>query len=303
MLEAVRRHTLSLESGVEIALLEWEGAAAHGDDRPLALLHHANGFCAAVWGLVADELKRYYRVFAMDARGHGDSSKPKGEGLYHWTFFGQDVAAVAQRLCTEHGRDRIALGLGHSLGGTSILMASARRPELFERSVLVDPVIRPPAGDADNPEASSHVSSLAEGARNRREVWPDRAAARDKWRGKDLFTDWDPRALELYLAEGLRDRPDGRVELKCPGAVEAAVFEAGGAADLWALASKVVTPTLLLRAAGGNFSASLYENLIERMANGTLGVIEAGHLAVMERPDLVVECVLDYTGVASALDR
>ena len=38
------------ESGVEIRVLDWGGQG------PLALLHHANGFCAATWGLVAARL-------------------------------------------------------------------------------------------------------------------------------------------------------------------------------------------------------------------------------------------------------
>ena len=73
ILAAAERRVLRLPGrGVDIALLDW------GGDGPLALLHHANGFCKGVWGLVAEGLRRDFRVVAMDARGHGDSSKPKG---------------------------------------------------------------------------------------------------------------------------------------------------------------------------------------------------------------------------------
>ena len=37
------------------------------------LRHHANGFCAATWGLVAERLTPRWQVLAVDARGHGDS--------------------------------------------------------------------------------------------------------------------------------------------------------------------------------------------------------------------------------------
>jgi pimeloyl-ACP methyl ester carboxylesterase len=297
MFEDVARRKLHLpDSGIDIAVLDW------GGEGPLALLHHANGFCAGVWGLVAEALTPHYRVVAMDARGHGDSSKPAGAEFYHWRYFGEDVAQVAELLLAERNDDRVALGLGHSFGGTSILMASAHRPDLFARSVLVDPVIRPPADAMPNPEAASQGSSLAEGARKRRHIWPDRAAARAKWIGKDFFDGWDPRALDLYLAEGLRDRADGQVELKCPGEVEAAIFESGGSVDIWELAGRVVTPTLLLRAVRGNFPAVVYESLVALMPHGRLAEIEAGHLAVMERPELVVSSVLEFAGLGSALD-
>ena len=98
MLDQVRRRKLSLpESGIEIALLDWGGSG------PLALLHHATGYCAGVWGPVAEQLSHHYRVIAMDARGHGDSSKPVGADSYRWAHFGRDVVAVAEQLATEQG--------------------------------------------------------------------------------------------------------------------------------------------------------------------------------------------------------
>ena len=122
MLEGVERRRFALpESGLEIALLDW------GGDGPLALLHHANGFCAAVWGLVASGLRHRYRVIALDARGHGDSSRPSGSGAYHWDRFAEDLVEVAERLVAEAGGGSLALGVGHSFGGTSFLGAAARQ--------------------------------------------------------------------------------------------------------------------------------------------------------------------------------
>lgn len=292
MLENVRRRKLALASGVEIALLDW------GGDGPLALLHHANGFCGGVWGLVAEPLSRHFRVVAVDARGHGDSSKPPpGPDTYCWQAFADDVAGVAQRLAAEHADGRIALGLGHSFGGTSILMAAAQHPELFARCLLVDPVLISPQLAPRDPGRSEVGSSLIEGARNRRTVWPDRATAREKWRGKPMFAHWDPRALELYLAFGMRDLPDGGVELKCSGAVEAAVFEASHGGDPLAWAPAVRARTRILCAARGNFPRPVYESIAAAMSDADVRDIDAGHLAVMERPDLVVAEAREFAGV------
>ena len=119
MLSQVRRRKLTLpDSAIEIALLDW------GGEGPLALLHHANGFCAGAWGPVAELLSDHYRVIAIDARGHGDSSKPEGADCYRWELFGRDVLAVAELLAAEHPDGRIALGLGHSFGGKWSLFAS-----------------------------------------------------------------------------------------------------------------------------------------------------------------------------------
>src|SRR5262245_8882655 len=114
MLDDVKRRRLTLpERGVEIALLDWGGSG------PLALFHHANGSGAATLDLVARPLTKHFRVIGMDARGHGDSTKPTAGGAYQWREFGADLAAVARTLAGEAG-GRIALGLGHSFGGTSM---------------------------------------------------------------------------------------------------------------------------------------------------------------------------------------
>jgi pimeloyl-ACP methyl ester carboxylesterase len=290
MLSQVRRRKIVLpDSAIEIALLDW------GGEGPLALLHHATGFCAGVWGPVAERLSEHYRVIAMDARGHGDSSKPEGADCYHWEFFGRDVLGVAEVLAAEHPDGRVALGLGHSFGGSSILMASAERPDLFERNVLVDPVILPPEWGRVASAADSPGNALAEGARNRRQIWPDREAARKKWLEKELFADWDPEALDLYLAEGLADRPDGQVALKCSGEIEAAIFEATGSFDLWSSADRVRPPTLIEWAARGLFPRAVYEQLAARMTDAKVCDIDAAHLAPMQHPDRVVAPILEFT--------
>ena len=241
MLSQVSRRKIQLpESGIEIALLDW------GGDGPLALLHHANGYCAAVWAPVAEQLRDHYRVVAMDARGHGDSSKPQGAEAYSWAQLGRDVVGVAEQLASAHPDQKVALGLGHSLGGAVLLLASAERPELFGCQVWVDPAIPPP--DPTRPESPwrQATASLVEGALKRRHVWPSRREARLKWLEKEIFADWDPKALELYLAEGLEDRADGQVQLKCPGVVEAAIFEASLSADIWSIAENTLEKALVV---------------------------------------------------------
>lgn len=273
---------------MELSLLDW------GGEGPLALLHHANGFCAAVWGPVAEGLRAAnFRVVALDARGHGDSSRPEDADAYRWPHFGRDLAALAELLSAEAGP--VAVGLGHSFGGTATLLAAVERPDLFERIVLLDPVIFPSGAFRSDPERRARAHSLAEAARRRRHVFASREAARASWRGRSTFAGWDPRVLDLYVAEALADRPGGGVELKCPGDVEAAIFERGASVDAMEQARGLRAPALVLWASRGHFPRANFEELVRRMPDGQLRDVATGHFVPMEAPELVVRETLAFS--------
>jgi pimeloyl-ACP methyl ester carboxylesterase len=290
MLDDVITHRIRLpDSELELALLDWGGSG------PLALLHHANGFCGAMWGPVAETLRDHYHVVALDARGHGDSSKPEDPEAYAWPRFGEDAAAVARTLLAETGEPQIALGLGHSFGGTSLLMASAAAPELFDRLVLADPVMPPPVTNAaTDPDRQARGGRLAEKARKRRGVFESRAAARAVWSEKPLFQAWDPRAFELYVEYGLEERPDGSAALRCNNEIEAAIFDHGAEMDAWAVAARVTRPTLLLWAERGDFPRPVFEAVASRMPDARVVDAPTGHFVPMEQPDFVVEQALAF---------
>ncbi|MCP5060307.1 MAG: alpha/beta hydrolase [bacterium] len=287
--QAERRSIVLPDRGAEIALLDW------GGEGPIALLHHANGFCKGTWARVAEGLRADYRVVAMDARGHGDSPQPAGDpaDVYAWDEFAFDLIAVAEQLLAESGDRQIAVGVGHSFGGTSMLGAASRRPGLFGRLVLVDPVTPPPP-DQEPPERPVHVDNLVEGALKRRADWPSAEEAREWWAERDFFAAWQPEALDLYTLDGLHKRADGNVELKCSPEVEAAVFNQSRGLDVRVLARRTQTPVLWLWARGGNFPLPFHQALVAMMPAAHLEEVDAGHLVPMERPELIVEAVRGF---------
>jgi pimeloyl-ACP methyl ester carboxylesterase len=228
----------------------------------------------------------------MDARGHGGSTRPEGAGAYAWEEFALDAVAVAEALAPEHG-GRVAVGLGHSFGGTALLGAAGRRPALFERLVLVDPVLPLAATAADaDPERAARAARLVAGARKRRALWPSRASARRHFAERSLFRAWRPEALDLYVACGLRERADGQVELCCPGEVEAAVFAAAHTVDAEQLARRAAdVPATALWAARGDFPRAVFERVFAAMPHARVVDVDAGHLVPMERPERVIEAV------------
>jgi pimeloyl-ACP methyl ester carboxylesterase len=206
----------------------------------------------------------------------------------------RDLGCVADRVLEWTGAGAIALGVGHSFGGTLTMAAAAARPGRYERAILIDPVVLPrPAlasqrgGGGENP--------MAERARKRRHHWVSRDEARRFFADKPLFAHWTDRALGIYVDEGLADVPDG-VELKCPGRVEGAIFAGGADFDPYAVAEQAQLPIRVARATHGDFTREAYQELVAHLPRGELGEIEGGHLVVMERPAEVARAILEFAG-------
>lgn len=70
-------------------------------------------------------------------------------------------------------------------------------PSLFQGLILVDPVIQ-----RTNPSRKYALPSTY-----RRDIWPSRAEAAEKFRSSKFYQAWDPRVLDKWIEYGLRDLP------------------------------------------------------------------------------------------------
>ena len=281
--------------GADITINGWDfGGPAEGG---IALLHHANGMCAALWAPVARLLTEHYRVIAIDARGHGDSDAPEVPDNYPWSAFVADLTTVAERICESVGVDQIRRGIGSSFGGIVTAAAEARTPGLFHQITMLDPPIHPTQeliaalGVSLEIPPSQREGIVAQTLR-RRSVWPDRDAAREAWRDKPLFAPWRDEAFTLYLDEGMADLPNGEVRLKCDPTVEAHIFASTGSLGFLDYGPYVQAPVHLVHAKQGFFPFDFYAELAKRFPKCTLLQLDAGHMLPLEAPEAVVELIM-----------
>ena len=97
----------------------------HDPRAPVLLFSHATGFCGRSFGPMATELSSAYRCLAIDHRGHGLSTLAPDASL-RWTTMGDDVVAVLD--CGLIDPEQVVHGVGHSMGGATLVLAAAQRP-------------------------------------------------------------------------------------------------------------------------------------------------------------------------------
>jgi pimeloyl-ACP methyl ester carboxylesterase len=245
------------------------------------LLVHATGFCAGVWGPLAGRLADQ-RVAALDVRGHGRSGSP---AVMDWEATGQDVLAAVDGL----GLDQ-PVGVGHSMGGASLLMAEIQRPGTFAALWVFEPIVFPtdfpaPAPGTPNP--------MVEAARRRREAFPSAELALANFAGKRPLDELAPECLEAYIRFGFEHHADGSISLRCRPEFEASTYAAGSTHRTWGRLGEVACPVTVVRGRPDPGPALLAPGIADRLPAGTLEEHPGfGHFAPLAALDDMAASVL-----------
>ena len=116
------------EAGIELNCLEWASRSKSDSTKPIILLH-GGGANAHWWDHLAPELSASGPVYALDFRGHGDSTYPKELRI---GAFSDDLEALLARIaCTE------VFLIGHSMGA-AVALDHASRFHVTRGIALVD---------------------------------------------------------------------------------------------------------------------------------------------------------------------
>jgi len=266
-----------------------------GGDKPLLHLSHANGFPISMYLPLMNELTRDFRVIGLNLRGQDGLS----EGILSWHRLALDLIGFLEGLgCGP------VIGVGHSIGAVTAMFSAARRPDLFSRVVLLDPVLLPwkyialtrlmgLVGRKDR-------FPLAMRARKRRNGWQSREEALEYFRDKSLFEGWEEPFLRAYVTYALRPDPDGRSVLVCPPEAEARGFE-NYPVDVWSWPKRLQTPTLIVR---GEHSDALTHGCYERFCRlcpSAQGVVMKGasHFIPMQNSAETIRLIKDFCLVSA----
>lgn len=271
--------TVASTDGVQLAVHDLGGAG-----RPL-LWCHATGFHGRVWRAAAAEFPDRHNV-AIDFRGFGASTGPR-DGDFDWHGFGDDVLAVV-----DHFEWTDLQAVGHSKGGAALLMASLRRPELFDRLVLFEPIVFPATAP---PPGGGNGNPLAEGARRRRESFDSYEAAIERFSGSASLGTLRPDVLEDYVRHGFAMQDDGSVRLKADRENEARTYEMGSQHGTFARLGEVKVPAMVARSGESVGPAAFAPLIADALPNGTLETFEElTHFGPLDDPVSFAAVVRDF---------
>jgi len=257
-----------------ITRLDWPGSASGH-----VFLAHATGFCKEVWDPVAAGLRTAAwdgSITAWDAPGHGGS--PPASTPFDWW----DTARAALEVIHSSGSTGPRFGVGHSMGGATLVMAELLDPGILHGLILIEPITFPP------PFQRIETNPLAVGAMRRRASFASPEEALENFSSKAAFGSWDVRALRAYVDGGLVER-QGRFWLACDPDLEADVYRSGTAHGAYERLSEVECPVLVIAGElSDTFPQAFATHLAGEFPDGRYFVVGgAGHFLPMERPDLI----------------
>jgi pimeloyl-ACP methyl ester carboxylesterase len=259
--------------------------------RPVDLVFvHANGFNALTYRSLLAPLSGSLRIWAPDLRGHGGSSLPaEPRGRRGWQDHRDDLVAL---LDTLDGPPVVLAG--HSMGGTSALLAAADRPDCVGGLVLFDPVIWSRwAVAAFQLPLFDRIASripLVKGALRRRALFDSREQAMAAYLGRGAFRGWPEMMLADYLADGLVETSEGYA-LACAPAWEASNY-AAQSHDPWRALKRLDCPVTVLKGEAGS-TCAVADNP-RGLPHVTVETVPGGsHFFPMLQPDVARDALFE----------
>ncbi|KAL9546083.1 hypothetical protein MBANPS3_006830 [Mucor bainieri] len=280
-----------------------KSSSSSNNHRQIAFLfNHATGFHKEMLHPVMKRFKDHLRslkeyqdtditFISWDGRYHGDSALLNegrlDEAHNSTTFNAMDTKQLVDTFDLKTKYDFL-IGVGHSLGGSTVLLAEHYFPGTFNGLCLIDPVVCATLNDT-----KSFLRFMLKVGAKRRDAWKDMQEFRDTTLSKEFFKAFHPEALDQYARFSVYKPADSQaVKLKCSGNSEQV------------LCRNSLFEVYLCSVALQNLTSTIPTQLVDPFAklgsNVVVNVVDGTHMLPNEEPDVVVPYLIDLTTRAVA---
>jgi pimeloyl-ACP methyl ester carboxylesterase len=285
-----KRHFVELED-VTLSVREWGNPGA-----PTIVLVPGTGLPSELFLGVEALLGDTWHGYSFDRRGQGRSSTPDT---------GWDFADFARDLRLAMGALGIgpAVGIGHSAGGTDMLLAAAEAGSPFSRLVIMEPTLQDPRIPPLNETRPPTWERSLMRARRRRIEYPSVEDVLARWRDAPNFQRARPDLFRAHVEAAFEPTEAGTVRLRCLPELERAMvrpimqaFERryrppdGRPDPFRPLLDLAIPVTLTTSEFSGGYYAEMVQRGLSMLPNARhVHLRGVGHLVPLEQPEVVVE--------------
>ncbi|KAL0074612.1 Alpha/Beta hydrolase protein [Phycomyces blakesleeanus] len=235
-----------------------------------------------------DDVEIHY--VSWDARNHGESAR-LNENTFSNRYTWMDNAMDTLQVIEEMGLNtdyQSFIGIGHSFGATSMILAEFLYPKSFDGLCVIEPVMTIGVVDADAWNQAPVLGSL-----KRRDTWSSREEALETLKKRKFWKLFHPDVLNSYVQYGMYDTKEGTIKLKCPREQEYHVFQCSyyDCATAYASLRALSIPVHFLYALQSNFVLPEDARSVTGQSTMvTLKFVKGTHMAPNEDPeDIAIE--------------
>lgn len=263
-----------------------------GGEGPVLHFAHANAYPIKSYTYFLNLLTDAFAIVGMNQRPMWAGESP--DGFEDWGVLADDMIDELDQL----GKGPV-FGVGHSMGALATLIASHRRPDLFKKIVLVEPVILAEQVYGFmakmSVEERTSMNPMMSRAARRRNTWETKDEAKKYFESKTFFQKFSSEARQDYLDYGVVANEAGGFELAYRREWESRIY--GTAINPWPFLDGIKVPCLIVRAEHSDVVRSEEEWLAvqERAIGVTCKQFDgAGHMLPMEEPEGLQQLILDF---------
>jgi len=182
---------------------------------------HANGYPPEAYKQLLTPMTKEYKVIGMLQRPLWNEADY--EVVSDWHILADDLITFFD----THGMKNVT-GIGHSMGGVVSVLAADKRPDLFKKLILIEPVIFPKLMTSINHLMPMVLRKkyvpVAKVALNRRDHWDTEQDIFDSYRKKRLFSLLSDETIWDWINAGVIKDANGGVKLRFTKEWEAHIY-------------------------------------------------------------------------------